>query len=284
MPPSTPALRAIRWTAPVLSRVTPPLAVRWLTRIFITPNRRAVLAREMPWLEGATRSTVTTPGGEVLPVWSWGQGPVVLLVHGWSGRGSQMAAHVAPLVQKGFRVVTWDMPGHGDAGGKYSGLLHFTPALEAVAATLPPVHGVVAHSLGTAAVSVALSRGLQARRLVYLAPPEDLPRYVDKVARFLHFSPAVGHGTLRLLEKRYHFLFDQLRGQALAPAMTTPLLVIHDHEDRDAPLAEGRLIARLWPGAQLMETRGKGHTRLVRDPEVLAAAAHFLESGVVDLK
>ena len=278
MPPSAPAMRTIQLVAPLLSRVAPPLASRWLTRLFTTPTRRAMLAREIPWLEGATRSTVRTTAGEVLPVWSWGRGPVVLLVHGWSGRGSQMAVHAAPLVQRGFRVVTWDMPGHGEAGGQLSGLLHFVSGLQAVAASLPEIHGVVAHSLGTAAVSVSVTRGLAVRRLVYLAPPENLPRYVDKVAKALGFTPDIAAATRLLLERRYDFRFDELRGNRLAPQMTIPLLIIHDHQDRDAPLDEGRQIAALWPGARLMATRGKGHTRLVRDPEVVAAGANFLET------
>jgi len=41
---------------------------------------------------------------------SWGEGPVVLLVHGGSGWGQQMSVDVEPLVAAGFRVVAWDAP------------------------------------------------------------------------------------------------------------------------------------------------------------------------------
>ncbi|MFP2912939.1 hypothetical protein ACLESD_49620, partial [Pyxidicoccus sp. 3LFB2] len=53
-------------------------------------------------------------GGERVAVWSWGEGPRVLLVHGWSGYGGQLTAFVAPLVEAGFSVVAGTTRrGHG---------------------------------------------------------------------------------------------------------------------------------------------------------------------------
>ena len=46
---------------------------------------------------------------------SGARGPVVYLVHGWAGRGSQLAGFVEPLTAAGFRAVLFDAPAHGDS-------------------------------------------------------------------------------------------------------------------------------------------------------------------------
>ncbi|MEO3434886.1 alpha/beta fold hydrolase [Inquilinus sp. CAU 1745] len=52
-----------------------------------------------------------------LAVWSWGRGPVLLLLHGPGGGAGDLAPLVDPLVATGYRVVAPDLPGHGDSDG-----------------------------------------------------------------------------------------------------------------------------------------------------------------------
>ena len=94
------------------------------------------------------KDTPLPPGGEPFTVTAqkasvrghvWGDGPVVYLVHGWGGLGSQLASFVAPLTAAGFRVVLFDAPSHGasDPGPSGPGRTHgveMGKALDAVAA------------------------------------------------------------------------------------------------------------------------------------------------------
>jgi hypothetical protein len=54
------------------------------------------------------------------------------------------------------------------------------------------------------------------------------------------------------------------------------LLVIHDRGDREVPLDDAIRIVAAWPGAQLLETTGLGHHRLLRDARVVGRAVDFL--------
>ncbi len=271
-----PILTAIRSTAPIVSRLAPPLAARWLLRLFVTPQPRPFVRREQKWMEGSTRTNLKYDDDIDLPVWSWGDGPTVLLVHGWSGRGSQLAVHARPLVEAGCRVVAWDMPGHGDAGGKTSALPYFARAIQKVADEFGPVYGIVAHSLGAAAVTFALSKGLQAERIVYLAPPENLARYLTYLGKYLRFAPGIAPRSLALLERRYATTLEDVRGRNLAPARTEPLLILHDEDDPDVPLSEARDLAESWPGAELIVSQGLGHGKIVRDEATVRRICEFL--------
>lgn len=62
------------------------------------------------------RSKVLTPVGEVAALDSGGDGPSVVLVHGWGADSVLNWFSVyAPLVENGWRVVGVDVPGHGQS-------------------------------------------------------------------------------------------------------------------------------------------------------------------------
>jgi pimeloyl-ACP methyl ester carboxylesterase len=55
--------------------------------------------------------------GRHIAMWTWGarskEAPAVLLAHGWGGHAAQMRAFAFPLLQAGYRVITYDQPAHG---------------------------------------------------------------------------------------------------------------------------------------------------------------------------
>ena len=99
-----------------LSKVTPALVSRLLERLLMKPPRRAAYGVDEELRSSAHRFSVTSLGRR-LQAWSWGEGPAVLLVHGWGGRGAYLGAFVRPLLATGARVITFDCPGHGASDG-----------------------------------------------------------------------------------------------------------------------------------------------------------------------
>ena len=269
-------VRAMKLATSGTSRVAPPLAAMWLEHLFLSPTPRPRPLREVEWLEGARRLAVPFEGSGHLPLYRWGHGPRVLLVHGWAGRGTQLAAFAAPLVEAGLEVIAFDAPAHGEAQGRQTNLPEMARAVEAVAEAVGPIYAIIAHSLGTAATSLALSRGLSVERLIYLAPPENPGEYLHRAAGWLGFTKRVGRMTQSRVEARFGLPFEQVKASELAPQQQVPLQIFHDLEDRDVPWVEGRRLQRLWPGARLFTTRGLGHRRLLRDEGVIAQGVAFL--------
>jgi pimeloyl-ACP methyl ester carboxylesterase len=222
---------------------------------------------------------VPGPDGS-LATWEWGdQGPRVLLVHGWQGRGAQLGSFVDPLLSRGFRVVTFDAPAHGASPGTRSSLVHFARAIESVAAATGPLHAAVAHSMGSPSLTWAFRNGALAQRVVFIAPPVDVDDFTRHMASLLNLGPDVVRATQRRLERRLGASTAELHMQRLAPRMRVPLLVFHDEDDRDVPLRCGELVANAWPGAELVRTQGLGHHRILRDRAVLERAVEFLVQG-----
>jgi pimeloyl-ACP methyl ester carboxylesterase len=63
--------------------------------------------------------------------------------------------------------------------------------------------------------------------------------------------------------------------------IVAPALVIHDEEDREVAFSGGAALARAWPGARLVRTRGLGHRAILRGPGVVADTLDFLADRVV---
>jgi pimeloyl-ACP methyl ester carboxylesterase len=211
-----------------------------------------------------------------MAVWTWGEGPSVYLVHGWGGRGGQLASFVAPLVQSGFKAVTFDAPGHGASPGARSSLPEFALALREVARVFGPAHGVIGHSLGASATALALGQGLQAERAVLIAPPADPSEWTRHLARRLGMTARVLRLMQTRIERRLGFHWSELDVPRLASRLLVPLLVIHDRDDAEVPYADGEAIAAAAPEARLVTSHGLGHRRILREPRLVKEAVSFV--------
>ena len=276
--------RLARAALAVAAALSPALAARWAEALFFTPPRPRKSRSLLP--PGAEALTLQSRFGRVA-VWSWGSGPAVYLVHGWGGRAEQLGAFVAPLVARGLRAIAIDGPGHGASTGRRSSGVEIGRALADVAAQLGSPRGVIAHSLGAAAVTFAVREGLRVERLVFIGAPADPLTWVERFGRRLGLSRAVMAEMRRQSEARIQARWEDLplvalRGLAQPPP---PLLVVHDRDDREVPWADGAAIAAAWPGARLLETSGLGHRRVLRDPAVVASVASFVagaEAGAAE--
>ncbi|MCP3962592.1 MAG: alpha/beta hydrolase [bacterium] len=271
-----------------LSRVAPGPASSLALRLFLTPPRHGSPMREIWWATEAESFEVSFGAGK-LAAWRWGwSGPAVLLVHGWAGRGRQLGAFAAPLVEAGYQVVAYDAPGHGLSTGSRSSLPEMADAVTAMVRHLGGVAAIVAHSVGAAATTLAFGRPAGIRslpsgetkpdvgRLVYVAPSVDMTSVTDRFGEMTGFSDEVVRRLRTGLEQRFAFRWPELQGFEVAPSMSRPLLVVHDRDDREVPHREGRALAGLWPNARLQSTRGLGHRRILRDDDVVAAVTEFI--------
>ena len=263
-----------------VDHVAPTLGERFAARMFLTPRRPRVPERERAWLKSAVAAKFTL-GRWRLSGHRWAeQGPKVLLVHGWEGRGSQLGAFALALKERGYQPVSIDLPAHGATAGSQTNLLEFAASVGAMVRSLGGVAGIVAHSFGAAATTVALRDDIDVGRLVYLAPSEDFDHFPRVFGRSLGLSAHLAERMKRRIERRLGATMNELRGGHLAPRMTAPLLVVHDEHDNDVPWTDGVTYAKAWPGARLVSTRGLGHRRILRDERVLATVADFFDAPV----
>ncbi|HEY8197780.1 MAG TPA: alpha/beta fold hydrolase [Gemmatimonadales bacterium] len=276
---TAPPLWILRTAFRTVGAVAPGVAGRWAESIFCRPPRNEPRPLEEAFLATGTRHTVQSEKQDIA-VWVWSDGPVVVLAHGWGSRAGRFSTLAQALVASGFRVVLFDAPAHGASMGRLASLPQFSLALRVVGDAMGPVHGLVGHSLGGAAVSLAMRNGLQARRAVLLSPPADVVLFSRAFAKHLRIPPRAHNAMRRNLESRLQFRWEELHVPTLVRRMTAPALIIHDRNDPDVPYSHGEEIAAAWPGAELLSTSGLGHRAVLRDPEVIQRTVAFLSAGL----
>lgn len=266
----------LRMAIRLLGLVAPALAGRWVYRLWFQPLRYPEPTREKEWRRTAQPLDVEFHG-QRLAVDAWGAGPTVLLVHGWNGRGAQLGAFAPELVRAGYRVVAFDTPAHGRSPGRATSLPEISEAILAVARACGPVHAIIGHSFGVACAIYAVQQGLEVNRLVAISPPANVRWLTQSFFTALDVTPRVQEIFNRKFEADFGAdVWQRFSPEVLARRLEVPGLVIHDQDDRDAPIEGGAAVAQAWPGAQFVRTTGLGHRRILRDPEVIARAAAFI--------
>jgi pimeloyl-ACP methyl ester carboxylesterase len=260
-----------------LGRTSPLVGSLAAESLFLSPSRHPRPGWEARLIADARAFSVGYRGAQ-LPAWEWGEGPTILLVHGWEGRGSQLGGFVGPLMRAGHRVVTFDFPGHGDAGDAHVSVVDFVRTIVQVHAAFGPIHGLIGHSMGAAASVLAHTLSPFADCMVLIAPPRSPRRFFDGFVRYLGLDERTIHATEDRLQQRYGVSLDEIDTPRLAHSVEVPVLVIHDREDREVPFEHGELVASALPNGTLLETHGLGHRRILKDDRVIRSATEFVGS------
>lgn len=247
-------------------------------QIWRMTRRSPVPPREHEWLQSAT-STFESINRRTIRLHEWGNksDPTVFLVHGWGGRGAQMAAFASPLAQSGHRVIAFDLPGHGESSGRATDMFECHLVLQALRERYGTPRAVIAHSFGGMVATFAMRQNLGANRVVLIGTPSDGNRVIAGYINWLSVPTRISECMLALVKKRLgDDVFDQLSPEFHAPHIKTPCLIIHDEEDLDVPIAAAERVEALWEGAKLVRTSKLGHRRILRDEGVVQRANEFI--------
>ena len=192
-------------------------------------------------------------------------------MHGWEGRATQWGPLAQLLVRAGFEVIAIDAPGHGRSPGSRANMGAFANALLDADEQFGPFAAVIGHSMGAAAATIALNRGLRAQRAVLIAGPARLDVVVNAFARHVGLSSEAKSSFDHQLEAIVGQPAAELGTAELVGAMRIPALIIHSRDDREIPFADAETIARAWPHGHLLPVDGVGHRRILRNESVLEA-------------
>jgi pimeloyl-ACP methyl ester carboxylesterase len=233
-------------------------------------------AKQAKWLSSTTPISFDVDG-KTIHAFSAGEGPTILLVHGWGESAASLGSFIEPFVSSGYRVVGIDMPAHGESTQVETNLFEASSVLRGIAAQLEDVHAVIAHSIGGAVTTIALSEGLEVDRVVLIAPVSNVHHAMETFTFLFQLPPKALSGLRATIERRYgRDVWDRLDSPTLARSVSTPALIIHDSDDPQVGVHDSEILADAWPNAHLVTTEGLGHANLLRDPDVIQHVQEFV--------
>ena len=269
-------LQLLRWKYRVLGRFWPAQAARSAFKLWFRTRRFDAPAREQRWARAAEIHVLSLSGMRVHTK-IFGKGSkTVLLVHGWNGRGLQLGGFIQPLQEKGFRVVTVDLPGHGASSGNSSSVFLMNDALQAVQKKIGPIDGVIAHSFGVTATLYAATQGLKINRLVAISAPLNPQWLVERFATAMHLTESTVAHFNRLFNRRFgEQAWSRISTEENAHNVSCPVLFVHDRDDHDVPWQHSEQLTKVTRNAELFLTNDLGHRRILRNKGVVCKAADF---------
>jgi pimeloyl-ACP methyl ester carboxylesterase len=253
----------------VTGRVCPRLAAELALRLFMTPPKFPVPRKEVIIRKRASL-TMHEIHGEQIAVRTWGDGPKVLLCHGWGGRGTQFHGLIKALVEAGYRAIAFDAPAHGDSSGKRTNMLMVTQTIAGIAEKEGPISAVIGHSFGCGTALLAIDRyQLPSDKVILISCFTDTLWITQQFAAAFSISESVIDTMRRIAMQRYANHFDKpWNWLELSPIntinkVTGDLLLIHDRHDTEVPYQHAMKLKEIAPRFHLLSTERLGHKKIL---------------------
>jgi pimeloyl-ACP methyl ester carboxylesterase len=190
-------------------------------------------------------------------------------------------ALVAPLLDRNFSVVTFDMPAHGKSTGWTTNLIECANALKQVASLFSNVHGIVAHSFGGPVTALALA-GLSANEAVFdvgrialLAAPNESAYVTRRFGDELGLGVQAQSDFESAFEAACDCSLSDFTGSKYFARIDRPLLVLHGEDDVEVPVDHGQHYGEL-AHCQFVCFEQIGHRDILYAPAVRDHVARFM--------
>lgn len=261
-----------------LYRIYPTLAEKFARKLFITPIKHKIPKREFQ-MEATSQQTklfVPTINKEIV-VYAYGNSSKkILLVHGWSGRGTQLVKIADTLIEKGYSIISFDAPAHGKSGTKTTLMLEFIESILEVEKHYGPFEFAVGHSLGGMSILNAVKKGLQVKKAVVIGSGNSVINIVNTFIEKIGLPNDLAILMKNNFEKKYHFEMESFSAYVAAKDVKIPVLVIHDTDDEDIPVSEAYHLAEHLSDKELLITNQLGHRKILGDSKVIQKIVEFL--------
>jgi pimeloyl-ACP methyl ester carboxylesterase len=258
----------------IIGTIFPSKAAESAKELFLTPRKYPIKAWEQE-KESLGKRLKLSNG---LSAITWGNSDrKVLLVHGWESRATQMSGFVENLVEAGFQVFALDGPAHGHSEGKQANPLMFAKAVVQANSDIGPFDAIIGHSMGGSAVAIALSEGVEAKKVVLISSPSSIESVLKRFARFIGLPKRSTDKFLNLVGENVGRPAKELDIAELIKQTYSDGLIIHDQNDIEIPFENAKAIKRNWNGSRLLSTQGYGHRSILRQKDVWHAIVEFIK-------
>lgn len=263
---------AVRSLTTSAAYLIPGKTQRWVDNLLLTPQKpkKSNLAPE-----GIKQTTLELNIGKV-NTYTLGEGPAVIMVHGWSGNAAQFFPLMQVVADMGYTAVAYDQLAHGDSEFRHASMPRFVLTFKEMVETFQQSHGVeaiVAHSMGAAGVLNYLDSDFP---MLLIAPLLDVKENFEIRVEQAGLAPVLLKRLMSRVEKQFNIQFDDIMPVQHLGKHKHPVTIVHDKSDRFVPLERSIEICHDHSNYHLIETNGLGHNRIIDSEASLNALIDML--------
>jgi pimeloyl-ACP methyl ester carboxylesterase len=263
-----------------LSFISTKLVVQFAARLFTTPIKHSIPKRELKMDSNSRKEilTVRTINKKIVVYHYGNSSKKILLVHGWSGRGTQLVNFAEELPKLGYATVSFDSPAHGKSAGNTTLMPEFIASILEIEKQFGPFEAAIGHSLGGMSLLNAVKDGLAIQRLAIIGSGDIVKDIIDDFVQKLELHPKISDSLRIHFEKKANRTMDSYSSHYVAKSVSIPVLVIHDKDDDEVLVSCAYHIHQNLKNGKLLITQNLGHRKILGDSTVIQKTIHFITS------
>lgn len=267
-------------TSKLIALISTKLIILFTAKLFTTPIRHKIPKRELSMDQNTIQKLIKIPAiNKEVVIYKYGASEKrVLLVHGWSGRGTQLFKIADELLKQGYSTISFDAPAHGKSPGKTTIMVDFITTILEIDKQFGPFDAAIGHSLGGMSVLNAIKKGLQVNHAVVIGSGDIVEDIIDDFIAKLELKPTISTLLSLHFEKKYKEKMNDYSAFLAAKVTNIPVLVIHDNNDLEVPVKAGIHIHNYLENGTLFLTDGLGHRKILGNQKVIEKTVKFIQN------
>lgn len=255
--------------------INPKTAYRLTMMLLSVSIKRRLRAEDSAFYAKGQREVLYL-GKRPFYLYAYGSGPEVYLIHGWASAGYRWKPYVQVLVERGYRAIVVDAPGHGTSPGRLLSIPDYISVLQMVFQQSRNLHGVISHSIGAMCSVIALSQGQVERpfRIALLSTFNACRTLLEKFSMCIGIRDHVIRGVTEWIPEYAGQELSYFSVTRHLANLTCQSMLVYDRDDRIVPSSEVINILNTYPDIRYHPTFGLGHN--LKNQQVTGKVLDFI--------
>jgi pimeloyl-ACP methyl ester carboxylesterase len=263
-----------------MDRLFPSILSKQVYKIMSNPRTKAPKAIEEEVLARSIKETITFKNFSI-QTYQWGNpaGEIVFLIHGWEGRASNFGGLVDILLQKGYCVIGFDGPAHGNSSKGTTNMFEFSELATQLVKKYRPTT-ILSHSFGSVSAIVSLSKnlGVPIKNWILITTPHSFRDRIEDLQVVFGISNRTTDKVIKMVEEDTNETIDNLTIERYAKMVTNveDILIVHSKTDRILSINSARIAHRHLTQSELIELDNLGHYSILWSDEIKQIVTKYL--------
>jgi pimeloyl-ACP methyl ester carboxylesterase len=251
----------------IVDTIFPSIGAYKVYSALSTPKFRKLKKFEENALDSAKKEKIGFKNYEIQTyIWGDEYHKTVLPIHGWEGHAGNFGALISILLDKGYKIISFDAPSHGSSSVGKTNMFEFTECSSAMMKKYNP-NFIISHSFGSVSsiVSISENQDVEIEKWIMITTPNDYRDRMNGFADYFKLSDRARKELVNIVEKdskvRIRTLNMTYYGK-LIPNMKEAI-IIHSKADIVLPIEQARSAKKAIPKSRLIEIEKAGHFNIL---------------------
>lgn len=265
-------MKLLRIYLSVLDLIAPSFAAKKVYNVMSNPRVRKLREFENEILELSHRKTLTFRDFNI-QTYTWGdsEDKTALLVHGWEGQAGNFGGIIPLLLEKGYRVISFDAPSHGYSSKGQTNMFDFIETVSLFLKEHRP-NLVLSHSFGSISTAYALGENLDISvdHWFLVTSPFSFEGRLNDIKNLAGVTDRTINQLISQFEADTEMKVAEMNMETYCAKVTnvSRATVIHSIDDQILPIATSRAVHGALAGSEMIELQKLGHYKILWSEEL----------------